>query len=88
MLTVTIKEVEEKDKPKVNAFKNLIKCAAEIGTGAVMGGLVTMTTGSMFWPIKLCAYLTSYIWSEMLTEKTDSYIDDHILVEKAEVEEG
>lgn len=88
MLTITIKDVEEKDEHKVNAFKSLIKCANNAGTGAIFGGLVTLTTGGLFWPIKLCAYITSYIWAEMVAEKTDSYIDDHIVVEKAEVEEG
>ena len=88
MLTVTIKDLEEKDEPKVNTIKSLIKCANNVGTGAIFGGLVTMVTGGMFWPVKFCAYITSYIWSEIVAEKTDSYIDDHILVEKAEVEEG
>lgn len=87
-MKIIINDLEEKDIPKIDSFKKILKYATSMGTGVIFGGIVSITTIGVFWPAKLCAYLSSYIFSEILTDKTDKYIDDHIMVKNEAEEEG
>lgn len=52
-----------------------LKTATNVGVGAVIGNIATAFMPTVALPIKVCAYIGSYILSMMLSEKTDEYID-------------
>lgn len=89
-MKIEIKNVEDqKTMNTMNTIKSVIKMAAGIGNGAMFGGLVPILVGGSMVPIKICACISAYILGEILTEKTDAYIDDNFKIEKhTEDEEG
>ena len=55
--------------------KETLKIVTELGTGTILGNVVTILLPGAALPVKACAYVASYVISSMLTEKTDDYID-------------
>lgn len=70
-----------------NKAKEGLKSVTSIGTGMVIGNMATMFLGEAIIPIKICAYVGSYILSLMLSEKTDEYIDKKAEEIKNELDE-
>lgn len=65
---------------KIDIFEKAgagLKIVTSIGTGAALGNIATvfMESSPLGLPVKACAYVSSYILSMLLTEKTDEYID-------------
>lgn len=89
-MKIEIKNVEnQKTMNTMETIKSAVKMAAGLGNGAMFGGLVPMLVGGSMLPIRICACISAYILGEILTEKTDAYIDDNFKIEKhTEDEEG
>ena len=64
-----------------------LKVVTDVGTGAIIGNVASMFLGNTILPVKVCAYVGSYILSMMLSEKTDEYIDRKTDEYKADFDE-
>jgi len=63
---------------KIDIFEkasSALKAVTNVGTGTIISTLSTVCITSCPLPIKACVYVGSYIFSMMLSEKTDEYID-------------
>jgi len=88
-MKIEISNIEsEKTKGIINSVKGVIKFMAGMGNGAMFGGLVPILVGGSAWPVRLCACISAYILGEIVTEKTDAYIDENIKINETEDEEG
>ena len=63
---------------KIDIFEkggNCLKTVTSLGVGTVIGNITSRFLGGTMLPVKISAYVGSYILSMMLSEKTDDYID-------------
>lgn len=63
---------------KIDIFEKggeCLKMVTNLGVGTVIGNIASRHLGGTMLPVKVCAYIGSYILSMLLSEKTDDYIN-------------